>query len=483
MNNTTDIPTPSLGQSGRTTSVNKAFYEVSGGSENGQKSDLKRTARRAARWFLRDEAQKITTLLRLTYCGRRATKLDPEIKVKTAKNGHPVAHYANVQLCGLVWACPVCGPRIRSARAAEINIGLSRWIAAHGPGSVALVTLTLPHFAHERLGPLLSLTSDAFARITQGKSWAALRKEFLLVGYIRAHDTTHGANGWHPHLHLVFLAEKALSIRDAEKLRKRLFSLWSAAIVARGHRAPTLRACSVEVARNASAVSVYVAQVTAGSEQGGVVPVALEVARGDLKSARKTGQRTPWEILSDATDFVVPFSLSFEKAAAFRRKKKRDIALWNEWEQATKGIHSIQWSRGLRALIAMTDEKSDAEIVEEEIGGSVIYKFEDRNNWRAVVARSGARLLLLRVAERFNAEGIARMVRWIAAGFAPILAEEAEDERRWARSHLRGRTIRTKGGYIWMPAPPLRVSGRARRAIRSVLLPTVRAEIRTLMAA
>jgi hypothetical protein len=482
LDNTTVFPTPDRTPSARATPGQSKTCASKSSLPKCQSSERKRVERRASRWALRDAAQSITTRSRLLHCGRRATKKNPSIRLLTQDGGPRVAHYSNVQLCGLVFLCPVCGPRIRNERATELNEALARWITRHGAGSVALATLTLPHLRNEQLGTLLALVSDGFARLTQGKAWVTLREEFGLVGYVRAHDTTHGVNGWHPHLHIVFLSEKPLSVRAARRLRAKLFDQWCAAVVAVGHRPPNTRACSLEVARNARAVGRYVFQVVAGGDaHDRPIPVALEVTRGDLKTSRKTGQRTPWEILTGATAAVSRTTTSFSSVDRARKGQARDLALWHEWEEATKGVHSVQWSRGLRKLVALDVEKTDEEVVAIEIGGEVVYEFHNRDHWRAVVACPGARLRLLRAAERWGGAGVGRMVRCIAAWFAPVLAQEAAEDRAW-RAQMR-ETVAIRGGYIWMPPRRRRSARRVRRAMHSVLGSELRAEIGRLLAA
>lgn len=470
LDNTTDIPTPVR----PAYALIKAGASISSASAHSrrkcQSQDTKRIDRRASRWALRDGVQSITNNRRLAGCGRRATQHNPAIRLVPQDHGSSIAHYSNVQLCGSVHLCPVCSPRIRAERAKEINEALARWNGAHGDGSVALATLTLPHVRDEPLSALLPLVADGFSRLTKGKAWKMLRQEFGLAGYIRAHDITHGANGWHPHLHIVLLSEKPISGRAAGRLRAAVFRQWKAAVLAVGHRAPDGRACSVEVARNATAVSGYVAQVVAGkNEEGRPAGVAFEVARGDLKTSRRTGQRTVWEILASAVartvhtaDATVPIS------------QRRDLTLWHEWESATRGIHAIQWSRGLRSLVGVADEKTDEEVVAIEVGGDVVYEFLDRNEWRAVVARKGARLRLLRAAERWQGRGVVRLVQCIFAGFRPVLAQEAAREYEW---QTKGRTTAMPGGYIWMPSPLVRSPRRVRRVIRGLLPDYVRAEL------
>ena len=72
----------------------------------------------------------------------------------------------------------------------------------------------------------------------------------------------------------------------------------------------------------------------AKTQDGGAV--GNEMARADLKQGRD-GHRTPFEILDD-----------------FRwTGDLEDLALWHEYERATKGQQAITWSKGLRQMLAV----------------------------------------------------------------------------------------------------------------------------------
>jgi hypothetical protein len=349
----------------------------------------------------------VTTIDRVRYCGRRRSKRDeaPQVKVREG-----VAHFARLMLCGRVWVCPVCGPRIRQERATELDAALATWLEQHGEGSVILATYTLPHVATERLGALLGLVRDAFAGFTSGEQWAKLRADFGLVGYVRAHDATHGANGWHPHLHVVYVAERPVSPEQVEALHARQFKLWENVVRRLGHRPPMPEALSVEVARRREDVARYALQVVSGDAdgEGGLSSVALELARGDLKTGRRDGQRTPWEILAGATRRICDTDGVLDEDA--ERARARDRVLWREWETCTKGVHAVQWSRGLRGAIGLGAEQSDEDVVAIEVGGEVVYEFTDRMAWLAVCDVRGGQARVLRAAERWGARGCARMV-------------------------------------------------------------------------
>jgi hypothetical protein len=229
----------------------------------------------------------------------------------------------------------------------------------------------------------------SFSSLISGRGWQEDKARFRLGHYVRAHDVTVGPSGWHPHLHCVLLGYEALIPENTESLTNRLFGRWALAIERYGQRSP-VRAygISLEQARTGNDVSHYVCQVVAG-DGNHPTPLALEVARGDLKASHHEGHRTPWQVLAD-----------FKQGGG-----ANDLAIWHEWERSTAGVHAIRWSNGLRAELKMLTELTDEEIVGIAIGGEVIHTFT-RPEWRCLVRRRGAMAHLLDLAERMGGPAI-----------------------------------------------------------------------------
>jgi hypothetical protein len=127
------------------------------------------------------------------------------------------------------------------------------------------------------------------------------------------------------------------------------------------------------------------------------IPIALEVARGDLKTASHTGHRTPWQILSD---FAATGDCN-------------DLALWHEWEASTEGLHAIRWSNGLRGAVGLANELTDDEVVQAMVGGEVVYTFTIPQ-WNRLCYTRGARGKALRLAEESGTLGVARFMEELA---------------------------------------------------------------------
>lgn len=353
-----------------------------------------RSSVRESRFAKRQTLRRITTLPRHHICGRYPLK-NGRVQVRLAGDDYPVAHYSRVQLCGYIWTCPVCSPRIRQVRAADVDLAAATWLTRHGPGSVLLLTLTLPHDAGERLAVVLGAVRRAFAALVAGRAWQEDKPTYQLAHYIRAHDLTVGPNGWHPHLHILLFARSPLDQAALDSLRARLFQRWGAAVQDLDRRAPTwAHGVTLEAARNRQDVTRYVCQVVTDADGADGPDVAMELARGDLKRSRHHGHRTPWQVLEDYG----------------ANATERDKRLWQEYEQATRGVKAIRWSNGLRAELALGEDVSDQQIVMEEIGGQVLYEFTPAE-WRGFRDARGifgpsAAAELLEAAELDGAGGV-----------------------------------------------------------------------------
>jgi Replication protein len=300
-----------------------------------------------------------------------------------------IAHFAHVMLCGRVWVCPVCGPKIRQKRATELDLACARWIEGHGVASLLLLTLTLPHDFGEPLGDLLKTVRDSFTSLVSGRAWQSDKQRFGLAHWVRAHDITVGKNGWHPHLHIVLFARAPLSANQCTALEDSLYSRWVRVVTNRGFRPPSRQyGIQLEQARSRADAARYVCQVVAG-EDDRAIPVAMEVARGDLKTSLYAGQRTPWQVLAD-------FASTGDCA---------DLSLWREWENATERVQAIRWSCGLRNEIALGEEATDDEVVQAVVGGEVVYTFA-MPEWRLLCRTRGARAKALQRGEEGGEIGV-----------------------------------------------------------------------------
>jgi len=277
---------------------------------------------------------------------------------------------------------------------------------------VLFLTLTLPHEFGQPLNELLKVVRAAFSSLLSGRAWVEDKSRFELEHYIRAHDITHGPNGWHPHIHMILLGRRVLDATELSELEDRLYYRWMSAVCGEGHPPPSrMHGILLEKVGKQGDLARYVSQVASASEKVSLA-VGPELARGDLKTSTKPGHRTPWQILSDIASTGDP----------------RDIRLWHEYEKATQGVHAIRWSRGLRKVVELAAEKTGEEIVAEEIGGEKVYQFK-AHEWFSLCRTPGAQAEVLRVVEE---EGPASVGPFITS--LPRYRPDRWARRRWAFS-------------------------------------------------
>jgi len=61
-----------------------------------------------------------------------------------------------------------------------------------------------------------------------------------------------------------------------------------------------------------------------------------------------------------------------------------DLAVWREWETASKGRRQLTWSQGIRAMAGLAEqERSDEEVAEDDLGVDDLLVL-DRDTWHAV---------------------------------------------------------------------------------------------------
>ncbi len=306
----------------------------------------------------------VTTLQRVRGCSRWRINAGDGVPVVASPEE---AHFANLQRCASVWACPCCSAKIRNERSAEVEQMANLHTAAGG--RVFMVTLTVRHTRGQALGHLVNAVAGAWTSILAGRQAKAWKERHGVLGTVRAMEITHGENGWHPHLHVLFVTE---SWCDAEALGDELRGKWCDFVAAQGLARP-LEHVALRVSQGD--VSAYVAKVQDADSAHGI---ALEMTRHDMKEGRRAG-RTPFQILRD-----------------FRETGDvRDLRLWRVYERATFRRQAITWSAGLRGRFPELGEAAtDAEIAERREGGEMLAVIP-ASTWVDLVKLRGAALGLV----------------------------------------------------------------------------------------
>lgn len=352
-----------------------------------------RIVRRGVRFEQRNSLRPLTTIARLAKCGYVPTSSSVEVK----SNGE-VAHFAGLAVCGLVWVCPVCGPKIRQGRAEEIGAALGAAIA-QGLG-VEFLTLTFRHHVGQSLAQLLDADAKAWNSTIKSRTLRAKLADLGYLGFVQAHEVTNGRNGWHPHRHISLVFARPLTDKERGELEGEIWKVWDGRLRKQGLsslRGPgtVLKRCTA-----AEGLAWYLTKVElAKGGKGGTAPLGLEMARADLKTSR-LGGRTPQQILADA----------------LAGGEVKDVRLWQEYERATFGRKLFTWTPGLRKkLLGLVPEVDDQELAEAEVGGELLAVLE-LSAWRIVRKASPGGVEALEAAEEGPAALKAYLERTAPAG-------------------------------------------------------------------
>ena len=256
-----------------------------------------------------------------------------------------VSYYAGLQTCASPWACPSCAAKIAAGRVVEVDTAVRKH-ESHG-GGACMLTTTFAHTRGDRLADLLADQQRAWELFTDRKEWRSAKRDYGLE-IIRFRELTWGTdNGWHPHFHTAFLTSRTLSDQERSKIEADLSKAWISALKKVGRSGLTGIALCLD-AWKAEDLADYLTKQGVPSTWG----MPQELAGAAFKKG-KPDRLTPWDLLAQAAD---------GDAGAYR--------LWCEYEAATKGKRTNQWTPGLRRRLLGTDEQpSDQELAEAEVGG------------------------------------------------------------------------------------------------------------------
>jgi hypothetical protein len=282
---------------------------------------------------------------------------------------------------------------------------------------MGMVTMTVQHHAGQRLAELWDAVTGAWSDVVKGEAWSgepeaaygrrlekwetdrangwkgSRRREgpvrrvgiagrFGVLGWARAVEVLHGSNGWHPHVHVPLIFDGPASEDWIRLLGETIFDRFQRALRRRGFDA-------VRDSGGLDARRAYAAE-----ELGGYLAkqLAFEVTHGHVKTGRNGFQlRAPFQVLADLTT----------------TGDADDLAVWCEWETASKGRRQLTWSAGIRDIAGLAEEqRTDEEIADDELGDDDLLIL-DRNNWQAVAP---AQIDLLAAAAR---DGIVGAIAWL----------------------------------------------------------------------
>jgi len=296
------------------------------------------------------------------------------------------ARYSGIQTCGSVWECPTCAAKIQASRADEI----SRAVDDHwGLDRAVLLTLTVRHAPTSDLKALRRGLADAWRIMRSGAPWRRIAERWGIRGYIKALEVTHGPNGWHPHLHVIFLLDRPIAAkrwRSTKSGQRYLTGELRRPEGGEGPPEPWDRAGALWRARWQHAVrkamgAEYVPDdrrglyMTPCERSSYIAKFGLELAglgKSDPSSKkswrRRHGYRAPFEIAADFAD----------------HQRLEDAELWRAWCEGIHGARHLTWSRGLKAAAGITERTDEELATEEDPGGAdqVLVGHIEAADWR-----------------------------------------------------------------------------------------------------
>ncbi len=266
---------------------------------------------------LRSRTRRVTQSRREELCGVSVVSLYPAIEIAQTEDG-PRARAIGIAQCGHIWTCPTCSMKLKAERGARIQRAM-----LYGDAEWQMVTFTARHTRRDKLKPLLDGLLWALRKMrshgTLARLWA--RK---VTASVRAIEITWGKkNGWHPHFHVLL---RTSEWSDEEK--RLLADAWARFVVDRlgeDHRPDDLHGVVWSRSHDGQ-VAKYVAKL--GMEMTGYA-----------KDTRAEGSVVPWDLADSAARL---YDRRVQLDAKEARAARLALALWHEYQDATKGRRCIE---------------------------------------------------------------------------------------------------------------------------------------------
>jgi len=257
--------------------------------------------------------------------------------------------------------CAVCGAKITERRRVELSEAIESF-----SGKVALATFTAQHSREDLLKPLLSDFLTAWRWMLRHRTYDQIKGDYGILGFVRSLETTYGgANGFHPHNHVLYFCN---GDRCLDGLESALTQLHIESLEHFSRSASWDRGCDVRTAD--SDVADYVTKFGRLPAAPKGWTVGHELTKSAVKLGHYGDHRTPAQLLWC-------YLWMNDRAAG---------AVWQEIALTFKGRHQLTWSRGLRKLIDLGPEESDQVIVERDKEDSVLLASLSLRQWQIILA-------------------------------------------------------------------------------------------------
>lgn len=367
---------------------------------------------------------------RIACCGWARAESSPAIV-----RGDAGASVRGVQHCGSVWECAACSSESRAERAREIQTAVA-WHEDQG-GEAMIGALTIRHRHYHDLRRMRRDMCRAFSSVVRGAPWARMRERYG-IHYVRALEATHGANGWHPHFHVILTFDRAFAEHvDAEtgevtSPERARFVAWFRA------------RWNAAVARCMGSEHVGEAPFDVEIEpivQGEAASKYLSKMGLEMTDAFSGKSGSPWALLG-----------AIEAAIATGEDDAAARKAWKQWTVGMHGARFLTWSRGMRERCGLREDASDEDLAHlAELDASPCIAIIPPHRSRRILGAPWIRTAILGCVE--HGGGVPEIVAIVARYCGPEIASEvrAASSPRMRRAWEERRETR----IAMMRAPPL----------------------------
>jgi len=321
----------------------------------------------------------------VTACCQSAHRNATSVTALQRKSG--ATTWSGIMRCGSVWLCGECAQKIEKVRGDEV-CRLIETARARGM-IVVMMTHTFPHQISDSCRESMDGLSAATRLMRQRGGYDRFRKTLGFIGLVRSTEVTWGANGWHPHIHELWVLdpmEASIMVDQLEQkalehlIIQKVFPQWEAACKATfgEDRAPTEEhGLDVSFVWSASDYLAKcrdrAAQLEAdGKQRWGA---DAEMTKTTAKKGRRAS-RTFWDVLEIAAGLGP--SLEEQKAAKlFPLTVKHALHLVTDYARGTWRKRRMYWTpsrrtkngfvEGLRDRFDIGEELTDEQIAEGEL--------------------------------------------------------------------------------------------------------------------
>lgn len=335
------------------------------------------------RWRNQRAAAGLLQGERVADCQRSLTRLGVDV-VKDAEKGR--TEYAGVLTCDSRWHCPLCAAKLTERDRVELQHGMVLWKQAGG--AVYLLTFTFPHDVTMPLREGVEKMRAAQKWLKAQRAYKDAMKAAGAVGSVKATEVTYGANGWHPHVHMLVFA------RDDDEATGALNAvreMWGAAVERAG--LGRINAHGFDC-RGGDFAADYVAKFgkepsdATRASAGAWWTASHELTKGHTKQTQRLKGATPFTLLRWC-----------------REGDAQAGALFVEYAKAFKGLPQLYWSPRLRKKLDLLELQQP----KRKPAPPVKVLHLSREDW-SVILRHNARWELLYVAERYGGEAAAALI-------------------------------------------------------------------------